>query len=102
MSRSNPLNFVLGMIVEIGAIVFIVSLLPRVDLRPVAEREVAAAPLPQVAEAAAQPNYAVNQTSYYQPRNEPSPAVASPPQPNPPPLLSAANQSQSQYVAQRL
>jgi len=34
MSRSNPAGFALGILVEVAAIVFVVSLLPRIDLQP--------------------------------------------------------------------
>src|SRR5687768_8514146 len=36
MSRQSPTGFVFSMVVEIAAVVVIVSFLPRVDLRPAA------------------------------------------------------------------
>jgi hypothetical protein len=51
MSRSNPAGFALGILVEVAAIVFVVSLLPRIDLQPpadplVADREPAFSEVP--------------------------------------------------------
>src|SRR6185437_2448778 len=36
MSRQSPMGFVFSMVIEIAAVVAIVSFLPRVDLRPTA------------------------------------------------------------------
>jgi hypothetical protein len=53
MSKSNPLGFFVGVIVEVVAVVFIVSLLPKVDLRATTEHEGPSFVQPQ-------------ETSYYQ------------------------------------
>jgi len=117
MSRSNPARFVLSVAAEVAAVVFIVSVLPRVDLRTSA----GAAPsfsnqpggandapslLPAIANwpaaterSTSAPTY---ETSHYQRR---SPQQASPQASRelrePPPLI-AVDPARPEYVEQRL
>src|SRR5262245_24400114 len=75
MSRSNPAGFFLGVVIEVVAVVFIVSLLPKVDLRTTTATEpiVTAAqtnyvPATPLASGAPEPRWQKlpQETSYYQ------------------------------------
>jgi len=120
MSRQNPFGFVFSTVIEIAAIVVIVSLLPRIDLRPKATAsDIAPSPAsyrqpgdnrPTISRASwASPNQtaapASRETSYYERRpvqaNFNSPAVSSPPRPEAPPLIDLGP-SRTTYVEQRL
>jgi hypothetical protein len=120
MSRQNPFGFAFSTIIEIAAIVVIVSFLPRIDLRPKATASDVAPPqasygqpmdaMPNVSRAGwTSPNRisavpASRETSYYERRpqqtafNAPS---ASPSRPEAPPLIDL-DPSRANYVEQRL
>lgn len=117
MSRSNPARFVLSVAAEVAAVVFIVSVLPRVDLRTSAGAAPTFSGSNQANEApsllAPTANWALPdsrreaptyETSYYQRRTQP----AAPPQSNrelpprePTPLI-AVDPARPEYVEQRL
>ena len=125
MSRSNPTGFVLGVVFELVAVVFIVSLVPKIDLRsasgdtrtvpteyasfsqPAASAPpnlVRAMPLPP---ASTEPSFQTipQETSYYQRRNEraasPLPATEAALARQAPPLISV-DPARPGYVEQRL
>jgi hypothetical protein len=125
MSRSNPTGFVLGVIVELAAVVFIVSLVPKIDLRSAAGDTrtipteyasfsqpssaapptlVRATPLPP---ASTEPSFKTipQETSYYQRRTEPTasplPATEAALSRQAPPLITV-DPARPGYVEQRL
>jgi hypothetical protein len=119
MSRRSPTGFVLSVAAEVIAVVFIVSVLPRVDLR----RSAGAAPTNY--DRTSQPNEApslltslpnwptaadnkqersTHETSYYQRRLQPSPLLSdtrNSTRREPPPLI-AVDPARPDYVEQRL
>jgi len=114
MSRQSPIGFVFSMVVEIAAVALIVSLLPRVDLRPAAVATNAVSDpaishvgwtMPQSIAA----NPPSRETSYYERRSPQAAPVSSPPsQPaltlprrEPPPLIEV-DPARTGYVEQRL
>jgi hypothetical protein len=124
MSRLNPLGFVLSIIVEVAAVVFIVSLMPRIDLRPAAAEPTTAGgtnlvsstlnasqfPLIPLkpdwppAESRA-PRLPPQETSYYQRRAEAAPVQGSPAPAattRQPPSLITVDPARPAYVEQRL
>jgi hypothetical protein len=121
MSRNNPLGFAFSLVVEIAAIVAIVSFLPRIDLRPAASAADTSSGLVNVGRSGA-PESTVShvgwttpdgrelarpaaETSYYQRRTGQSSATDavgnSLPQREPPPLIVADPRAPG-YVEQRL
>ena len=126
MSRSSPTGFVLGVVVELVAVVFIVSLVPKIDLSSAAgdvrttptelasfsqpssanspPRLVEATPLLPVSTA---PSFKTNpqETSYYQRRSElaasPLPVTEQALSRQPPPLITV-DPARPGYVEQRL
>jgi hypothetical protein len=124
MSRSSPIGFVLGVIVELAAVVFIVSLVPKIDLRSAAGDTrtfptefasftqpatsapplVRATPLLPVSK---EPSFKTTpqETSFYQRRAEPTasplPAAEAALARQPPPLI-AVDPARPGYVEQRL
>jgi hypothetical protein len=120
MSRHSPTGFVFSLVVEIAAVVAIVSFLPRIDLRPTATAAAASnvqAVLgqPAKAEPAVSPVgwttpdgrdlvRPAAETSYYQ-RRGPQSFSTEPPAPSPqrePPPLIVADPSTPGYVEQQL
>jgi hypothetical protein len=104
MSRQSPLGFAASMAIEVAAVVFVVSLLPRVDLRPKAQAASGnSVDLPETEFVNATP-MPRRETSYYQDRAT-SPAgnssVESPLTWRAPPLL-ASTEPEPRYVEQRL
>jgi hypothetical protein len=121
MSRHSPTGFVFSLVVEIAAVVAIVSFLPRIDLRPAAAAAAASnfqaggAPPAQAEPTISHVGWTTPdsretarpsaETSYYQ-RHSPQPlaaesSAASQPQREPPPLI-VADPSTPGYVEQRL
>jgi len=118
MSRSNPARFVLSVAAEVAAVVFIVSVLPRVDLRTSAgaaptfsgssHANEAPSLLPPIASwpttAESRREAPTYETSYYQRRTQPAASPQSgrdlPPR-EPTPLI-AVDPARPEYVEQRL
>lgn len=124
MSRSSPTGFVLGVIVELAAVVFIVSLVPKIDLRSAAgdirtiptefasftQPATSAPPLVRATPllpVSREPSFKTTpqETSFYQRRAEPTasplPAAEAALARQPPPLI-AVDPARPGYVEQRL
>jgi hypothetical protein len=110
MSRQSPVGFVFSMVVEIAAIALIVSLLPRVDLRPAAAApNVASDPaISHVGWTMSEPapsKQAARETSYYERRAAQVAPISQPaltlPRREPPPLIEV-DPARPGYVEQRL
>ena len=104
MSRQSPLGFAASMAIEVAAVVFIVSLLPRVDLRPKAQAATGnSIDLPETEYVSATP-MPRRETSYYQDRATSTFGKSSMESPltwrAPPPL--ASTEPEPRYVEQRL